>query len=160
MLSRRFRWRISKSSTSRSGSRTTVSALTHYRTPSPRYVYGVKEELKVSREVIAPAEQVWSVITDLDRAAERLSGVNALERVSGPAFDVGTRWRETRKMFGKEATEEMEVASVTPGSAYTVLAESHGSKYESGLRVEASGGARCTPVVVRQAGPNLRPSDR
>ncbi len=113
----------------------------------------MKEELKVSREVIAPAEQVWSVITDLDRAAERLSGVNALERVSGPAFDVGTRWRETRKMFGKEATEEMEVASVTPGSAYTVLAESHGSKYESGLRVEASGGGKSLLTMSFKAEP-------
>ena len=68
-----------------------------------------------------------------------MSGVDSIERLSGPDFGVGTRWRETRTMFGREATEEMEVATVTPGRSYTVLAESRGTKYHSELRVEGAG---------------------
>jgi carbon monoxide dehydrogenase subunit G len=109
--------------------------------------------LDVSRQINANATQVWSVITNLDGAAEHLSGVKSLERISGPEFGVGTRWRETRKMFGKEATEEMEVASVTPGQAYTVLAESHGSKYHSQLRVKASGGGASVLTMSFNAEP-------
>ena len=104
----------------------------------PRYVWGVNG-LELSRKVDAPADRVWRVITDLDGAAERLSGIDSFERISGPDFGVGTRWRETRTMFGKQATEEMEVGSITPGSAYTVLAESHGSKYHWGMGVEDGG---------------------
>lgn len=96
-------------------------------------------EIKVEREVAAPAERVWELITDLDGSVERLSGVESVERVSGPDFGVGTRWRETRKMFGKEATEEMEVASVDPGRSYTVTARSGGANYTSVLGVEPRG---------------------
>lgn len=79
--------------------------------------------------------------------------MNSLERISGPELGVGTRWRETRKMFGKEATKEVEVTSVTPGQAYTVLAESHGSKYHSQLRVEASGGGESVLTMSFDAEP-------
>ena len=95
--------------------------------------------LEFSRSINAATERVWDMITDLDGAPQRLSGVDAIERLSGPEFGVGTRWRETRTMFGREATEEMEVATVTPGRAYTVLAESHGMKYDSEWRVGDGG---------------------
>ena len=109
--------------------------------------------LEISREVNAATDQVWGLITDLDGAAKRLSGIDSLERLSGPGFGVGTRWRETRTMFGKQATEEMEVASVTTGSAYTVLAESHGSRYHSGLRVEKRGGGTSLLTMTFSAEP-------
>jgi len=96
--------------------------------------------IELRREIEAPAERVWSVITDLDSATERLSGVERIERLGGPEFGVGTRWRETRTMFGKQATEEMEVATVDEGQAYTVVADSHKTHYHSELRVEDSGG--------------------
>lgn len=109
--------------------------------------------LEVSREIAAPAALVWSLITDLDGSAERLSGVESLERISGPEFGVGTRWRETRKMFGREATEEMEVTGVEPGSAYTVEAASHGSRYHSQLQVTPTGEATSTLTMRFAAEP-------
>jgi hypothetical protein len=71
--------------------------------------------LEISRRISAPTERIWSVITDLDAAPDQLSGVESIERISGPEFGVGTRWRETRRMFGKEAVEELEVGTVIPG---------------------------------------------
>ncbi|HKJ35037.1 MAG TPA: SRPBCC family protein [Solirubrobacterales bacterium] len=95
--------------------------------------------IEVERRISAPTERVWAVITDLEGSADRLSGVEEVEILEGPEFGVGTRWRETRRMFGKEATEEMEVTGVVPGRSYTVGAESHGAKYLSELRVEGTG---------------------
>ena len=96
-------------------------------------------KLEISRRVNAPTERVWAVLTDLDTAAERISGIESVERLAGPEFGVGTRWRETRVMFGKEATEEMEVGSLVPGRSYTVDAASHGAEYHSELSVEGVG---------------------
>ncbi len=94
-------------------------------------------ELRVDRDIEAPSSVVWHVITDLDRTAEVLSGVVWIERVDeGHGFEVGTRWRETRTMFGREATEEMEVIAVAPGSSYTVVSESGKTRYTSVLTVE------------------------
>ena len=92
--------------------------------------------ITVERRISAPTERVWAVLTDLDGAPERISAIELLERLSGPDFDVGTRWRETRTMFGRQATEEMEVTAIEPGRAYTVEAGTGGTKYVSELAVE------------------------
>jgi carbon monoxide dehydrogenase subunit G len=91
--------------------------------------------IQMSRKVSAPAPQVWEVMVALDEAPETITGIESVDRVSGPAFDVGTRWRETRTVFGKEATEEMEVTSIEPGRSYTVEADGKGAHYVSVMAV-------------------------
>ncbi|MFC4605347.1 SRPBCC family protein [Rhodococcus kronopolitis] len=86
-------------------------------------------EIRLSRQVNATPASVWAVLTNLDGAQDTLSGVTKVERVSGPDYAVGTRWRETRKMFGKEATEEMWVAEVDPERRTVVKAHSSGTDY-------------------------------
>lgn len=99
--------------------------------------------LTVSREVAARPERTWAVATDLAHAVDVLSGVTAVERLDGgDGFGVGTRWRETRRMFGREASEEMEVTAVEPGRAYTVEADGAGAHYVSTMRVEPAGDGR------------------
>lgn len=96
--------------------------------------------IRMERSVAAPSERVWSVLTDLDRSPEVLSGVDEIERLDGGGrFGVGTRWRETRTIFGKEATEEMWVTAMDPGRSYVVEAESRGVHYRSELGVTAEG---------------------
>lgn len=84
-----------------------------------------------SRRVDAPVERVWSVATDLSRATDVLSAVTRIELLTDGPFGVGTRWRETRRMFGKEATEEMWVTACDPAHGYTVEADSSGAHYVS-----------------------------
>ena len=66
----------------------------------------------------------------------------AIERVEvltpGP-MGVGTRFRETRRMMGREATEEMTVTAFDPPRGYTLGAQSHGCRYRTELRFEPSG---------------------
>jgi uncharacterized membrane protein len=101
-------------------------------------------QIEVSREIGAPAETVWALITDLPNSPSVLSAITSVEILSaGEAFEVGTRWRETRTMFGREASEEMEVATIDPGRAYTVTAASHGTRYESAFEVIPAGDHAC-----------------
>ena len=52
--------------------------------------------MTVERDVSAPAETVWAIVTDLDRTAEVISAITALERTDGGSgFGVGSAWRET-----------------------------------------------------------------
>ena len=98
-------------------------------------------EIEVQRTTTASPADVWAVVTDLEGSVATLSGVTAIERLDdGDAFDVGTRWRETRVMFGKEASEELEVTRVEEGRSYTVEADSRGTHYASQLRVEPTDG--------------------
>ncbi len=106
-------------------------------------------ELTATTETSATPEQVWKVLTDIEGAADTISGIEEVERLDGGSeFGVGTRWRETRTLFGKTSTEEMEVTEVEPGRSYVTEARSHGAFYRSFIKVEpsASGGSRITWV--------------
>jgi carbon monoxide dehydrogenase subunit G len=93
--------------------------------------------MTVERDVAAPPAKVWALVTDLDRMTEVITAITALERTEGGAgFGVGTAWKETRKMFGREATESMEVTHVDEGRSYTVESLSRGVLYRSVMRVE------------------------
>ena len=87
--------------------------------------------ITVSTQVSAPIEQVFEGYTELDKAAERIPDITSLEVLSEGPFGEGTRWRETRVMFKKEATEEMWVTGFDPPRSYTVEAESHGMRYST-----------------------------
>ena len=87
--------------------------------------------LIVSTRVAAPIERVFEVYTEIDKAAQRIPDITSLEVLSEGPFAEGTRWRETRVMFKKEATEEMWVTGFNPPQSYTVEAESHGMHYET-----------------------------
>lgn len=69
-------------------------------------------ELRLTQHVDASVEAVWAVLTDIEHAAETLSGVVEVEPLTPGPYAVGFRWREARKMFGMTASEEMEVTGV------------------------------------------------
>ena len=86
-------------------------------------------EITLSRIIEAPPARVWQVLTDLDHAAETLSGVLRVEVLTDGPYALGTRWRETRKMFGREASEELWVADNDPLRRTQVRASSGGVDY-------------------------------
>ncbi len=98
------------------------------------------DPIEIDRAVAAPAADVWALMTDVDGWTEVVDGIRAVERLDdGSGFGVGTRWRETRVMFGREATEEMEVTAIAPGREYTVEADGQGAHYVTRMGVEPTG---------------------
>ena len=92
--------------------------------------------LNVSHEISADPNSAWSIAVAIDNWVEVIEAIELVERLDdGSGFGVGTKWRETRKMFGKTATEEMEVTEYEEGKRYATFAESHGSKYYSEIQV-------------------------
>ena len=94
----------------------------------------------------SPAE-VWSVVSDIEKADTRISGIKdieILERAKGPSI-VGLKWRETREWMGKDAVEVMWITDASEPSYYETRAESHGSIYTSRIELETtSTGMRLT----------------
>ena len=101
--------------------------------------------IDISQQVAAPAAVVWELITDIEHSPHVISGIQSVQRLDqGTTFDVGTRWRETRVMFGRSASEEMTVTAVEPGRSYTTSAQHGGTHYTSELAVESTGADTCT----------------
>lgn len=90
---------------------------------------GTGHHVVLERVVQAPPERVWTVLTDVAQADRTLGGVTRVEPLTEGTYRVGTRWRETRRMFGKESTEEMQVTVVEPPTRTVVEAESSGVHY-------------------------------
>ena len=67
---------------------------------------------EVARHLPAEPERVFEALTDLDHAAAWMPGLVKIELADGAPVKVGSRWRETRRMFGSDATEEFEVIRV------------------------------------------------
>jgi carbon monoxide dehydrogenase subunit G len=104
--------------------------------------------VELERAVAAPIERVWDVFTDLDRAADELSGVSAIHREDDRPFGEGTTWRETRRMYGRDYTETLTVTVCRRPERYVVEAESSGAHYATEF-VFTPAGPDVTNVRVR-----------
>lgn len=91
----------------------------------------VDHRLILHRTVSRPPEPVWEVLTDLPAAPRHLSGVTSVEILTAGPYAVGTRWRETRKVLGKEGTEEMTVTANDPLRSTEIEASSGGVSYRT-----------------------------
>ncbi len=85
----------------------------------------------VEQEINAPLETVFNQMTNIGNWTELVSGITSIEQLTDGPFQAGTRWKETRIMFGKEATEEMEVTKFHPNKGYTIEANSCGALYST-----------------------------
>ncbi|WP_420709269.1 SRPBCC family protein [Streptomyces sp. AS58] len=112
-----------------------------------------RKNVVVERRIAAGRLPVWEALTDLGDMERVLSGVTKIEVLTEGAFGVGTRWRETRRMFGQEATEELWVTACEPPERYVVEAESHGSHYVSEWQLRADGPLTTTVRMTFGASP-------
>lgn len=105
--------------------------------------------LKIEHKCAAPPERVFALAADFANMTDHLTGVTKVEMLTGGPPAVGTRFRETRVMFGKEATEEMFVTAFEPPRSYTVEALSCGMHYKSILDfLPDSGGTRIVMTIT------------
>jgi carbon monoxide dehydrogenase subunit G len=79
----------------------------------------------------APVEAVFELFADIPEAARRIQGIERIEMLTDGPVGVGTRFRETRIFFNREATEEMEFTDFEAPERYRVECRSHGAHYLS-----------------------------
>lgn len=89
--------------------------------------------------IAAPRTAVFAAFADIENAPAHMSGIESVEFVSDTHTGLGTRWRETRRMYGRAATEEMEITAFDAPSGYTVEAEGPGVRYRTEFRFEDDG---------------------
>lgn len=90
-------------------------------------------EFQVTEVLPAPPQRVFQAMTNVDEYAAWMPDFVRVERVGDVAQGAGARWHETRKMFGRETTEEFEVTHYHPPSHLSVRVD--GSRGTSGKGV-------------------------
>ena len=96
--------------------------------------------MNIEVPVDASKHDIWKLITDIEHASDRISGIEEVEVLDAPADGlVGLTWRETREFGGRKATETMWVTEAVEDSHYRTEARSHGSIYRSRMYITEDG---------------------
>ena len=89
--------------------------------------------------VEASSEDVFRIFSDIEHCTDRISGIKKIDMLTDGPIRAGTRFRETRVMFNKEAVEEMEITAMVPGKSFTIGCESCGCTYATTFRFTPNG---------------------
>ncbi len=72
---------------------------------------------------------MFATVTDVANWPSFARTIDTLEILTPGPVGIGTRFRETRTMFGRSATEEMTVVVHDPPHQFDLTAENHGTRY-------------------------------
>lgn len=76
--------------------------------------------------IAAPPETIFAVVGDVNYFPEVLPSVQHAEQVTDGPLGLGTRFRETRMINGREATAEIEVTTYEPPRRYAATSTQGG----------------------------------
>ena len=93
--------------------------------------------ISITRTIAAPPSAVYAESTNVAQWAEIIPAIDKIEILTTGPIKIGSRFKETRLMFGRPATEEMEFIEMDEPNGYVLLAESHGSRYRTEYKFES-----------------------
>lgn len=106
----------------------------------------------VSTHFNCSRERAFAVCSDLDRIPERIPEIIRIEKLTDGPFGIGTKFRETRKMFGRESTEQFDVTEFAPPERFTMTAISCGVEFHAEYRFTPEGtGTRVDLTITSKA---------
>lgn len=93
----------------------------------------------ISRTIHAPVHRVFNTVADASQFSRAIPHIVSIEFLSELKFGLGTRFRETRLMNGKPVTTELEVTEFVPDSSIRLVANTHGTIWDTLFTVAATG---------------------
>lgn len=85
----------------------------------------------VIRTINAPLDLVFQTVADIRNFSKAVPHIVNAEFLSDVESGVGTRFRETRLMRGKEATTELEVTEYSENEHIRIVADAGGTIWDS-----------------------------
>jgi len=96
----------------------------------------------------ATPERVYEIFADVARLPERIEAIKKIELIPPGPIAVGSQMKETRIMFGREATETFTITALEPGKLFAMTCNSCGVLYNFTHTFAAeNGGTRVTLVM-------------
>ena len=81
--------------------------------------------------VAAPPDIAFAAAIDVSNWPRFISGIQSVAVLTPGPVAAGTRFLETRVMFGRQATEEMTFAEIAPPDRFVLTAFNHGTAYRA-----------------------------
>ena len=102
----------------------------------------------VTRTISAPVEKVFRVISTPQGFCDAVPDLTGVEFLSDVRAGVGTRFREFRRIKGKDVPNDLEITEFEENRKVRMVADSHGTVWDSIFTVtEAPGGTELRLVM-------------
>lgn len=86
-------------------------------------------QIIVEETIRAPRTITFANAADVRSWPSMISAIQSTEILTREPIVAGTRFRETRKMYGQTSSEEMTFSEFEPPDHFVLSAESHGTQY-------------------------------
>lgn len=104
--------------------------------------------ITIRKTIQAPADRVFETVADINNFSRAIPHIVNAEILSDTKSGVGTRFRETRLMNGKQATTELEVTEYVENDHVRIVADSHGTIWDTLFTVEQSGATTALEMTM------------
>lgn len=111
---------------------------------------------RIVRTIDAPVETVFEAVADISNFSRAVPDIVRVEFLGDSRVGVGTRFRETRVMKGREASTVLEVTEYVRNERVRMVADAGGTVWDSLFTVTAVGegdGGRTRLELVMEARP-------
>ncbi|MFH0946782.1 MAG: SRPBCC family protein [Planctomycetota bacterium] len=102
----------------------------------------------ICRRIDASPETVFRIFTELEKASERIPGIEKVELLTAGPVGLGTRFIETRRVRGRQVRAEMEITRFEEGEGYVVRCSSRGCDFTSAFCMFPDGDATKVEVAL------------
>lgn len=103
----------------------------------------------------APVAETFALFTDLENLPGRVTDITKVEVLTPGPVGLGTRYKETRVVFKRAATETFAFTAFEPGRRYEVTAASCGAEYRTDFRFTPAGAGTRVDVTFAVRGVSL-----
>ncbi len=93
-------------------------------------------QFTATRSINAPIDLVFKTVSDINNFSKAIPDIINVEFLSDVKSGIGTRFRETRLMNGKEAMTELEVTEFADNDHVRMVTDSHGAVWDSVFTVK------------------------
>lgn len=111
--------------------------------------------VKAQRTITADVGKVFHTLADVRNFSKAVPGITNIEFLSKQNFGVGTRFRETRIMNGREAATELEVTELVENEHVRIVSLAGGTLWDTVFTVAGRGEATDMTMVMRAIPENL-----
>jgi len=95
--------------------------------------------ISVTRNINAPIDLVSKALSDISNLPNTNPDIVKVEFLSDIKLGIGTKFRETRMMKGKESITELEITEFAENDRIRMVADSHGTIWDSVFTVKVVG---------------------
>ena len=95
--------------------------------------------VQTTREINAPLERVFKTIATIGEFSQAVPGILRVEFLTDQHYGVGTRFRETRSMNGKQVATELEVTELEENHSIRMVSDAGGTIWDTVFTTEQRG---------------------